>query len=112
MHKPLQKFASGLAVITLCVPAMWLHAQQASATDAISPYQPQNIPAGVIRCWGHVFLKKIMASWERSFQKYHPAGGPAIFPIEIRQSAGGFCSPRSHREITIDEQWRCFPKSN
>lgn len=47
-----------------------------------------------------------------SFQKYHPAGGPAIFPIEIRQSAGGFCSPRSHREITMDEHLRCFPKSN
>jgi phosphate transport system substrate-binding protein len=72
MHKLLLKFASGFAVMTLCVPAMWLHAQQASAADAISPYQPQNIPAGVIRSWGHVFLKKIMASWERSFQKYHP----------------------------------------
>jgi hypothetical protein len=46
------------------------------------------------------------------FQKYHPAGGPASFPIIIRQSAGGFCSPRSHREITIDEQLRCFPKSS
>lgn len=46
------------------------------------------------------------------FQKYHPAGGPAIFPIAIKQSAGGFCSPRSQREITIDEHLRCFPKSS
>jgi hypothetical protein len=47
-----------------------------------------------------------------SLQKYHPEAGPAIFPIPIKQSAGGFCSPRSQREITIDEQLSRFPKSN
>ena len=46
------------------------------------------------------------------FQKYQPAAGPASFPMAIRQSAGGFCSPRSQREITIDEHFKCFPNSN
>jgi hypothetical protein len=47
-----------------------------------------------------------------NFQKYHPEGGPAILPIAIKQSAGGFCNPRSQREITIEEHLRCFPNSN
>ncbi|HEV2485186.1 MAG TPA: substrate-binding domain-containing protein [Terracidiphilus sp.] len=72
MHKLPLKLASGITVMTLCLPAIRLNAQQASPTDAISPYQPQTIPAGVIRSWGHVFLKKIMANWEQSFQRYHP----------------------------------------
>jgi hypothetical protein len=46
------------------------------------------------------------------FQKNHPSGAPAILPIPIRQSAGGFCSPRSHREITIDEQLSRLPKAS
>ena len=46
------------------------------------------------------------------FQKYQPPGGPAIFPIAIRQSAGGFCSPRSQREITIEEHFNFFPNSD
>src|ERR1700704_1671141 len=46
------------------------------------------------------------------FQKNHPERGPAIFPIVIRQSAGGFCNPRSQREITIDEHCRPLPKSS
>src|ERR1700732_813494 len=46
------------------------------------------------------------------FQKNHPERGPAIFPIALRQSAGGFCSPRSQREITIDEQFSPLPKSS
>ena len=45
------------------------------------------------------------------FQKYHPAGGPASFPMVIRQSAGGFCRPRSQREITIEEHFKCLPNS-
>ena len=47
-----------------------------------------------------------------NFQKNHPSGAPAILPIPIKQSAGGFCSPRSHREITIDEQLSRFPKAS
>src|SRR4030088_3348551 len=46
------------------------------------------------------------------FQKNHPERGPAILPIAIRQSAGGFCRPRSQREITIDEQFSPLPKSS
>ncbi len=45
------------------------------------------------------------------FQKYHPAGGPASLPMVIRQSAGGFCRPRSQREITMDEHFKCLPNS-
>ena len=46
------------------------------------------------------------------FQKNHPDRGPAILPIAIRQSAGGFCNPRSQREITIEEHFNPLPKSS
>ena len=72
MNKRLPKFASAFAAIALCLPSVCVYAQQASALTSIPAYQPQPIAAGVIRSWGHVFLKKIMASWEASFQKYHP----------------------------------------
>jgi phosphate transport system substrate-binding protein len=62
-------FAAGIG---LCLPAICTHAQQISAIAAIPAYQPQPVEGGVIRSWGHVFLKKIMTSWESSFQKYHP----------------------------------------
>jgi hypothetical protein len=45
------------------------------------------------------------------FQKDHPAGGPANFPMAIRQSAGGLCKPRSQRDTTMEEQFSRFAKS-
>ena len=57
--------------MAFCLSSMCLHAQQTSALAAIPAYEPGDVPPGVIRSWGHVFLKKIMASWEQSFQKYH-----------------------------------------
>jgi phosphate transport system substrate-binding protein len=72
MNKRNPKFVLVFATISLCLPAVSVYAQQASALASIPTYQPQPIPAGVIRSWGHVFLKKVMASWETSFQKYHP----------------------------------------
>src|ERR1035441_10963575 len=72
MTKRLLKVAFAVAAIALCPPTIRSHAQQASAIDAIPDYQPQPIAAGVIRSWGHVFLKNVMASWELNFQKYHP----------------------------------------
>ena len=59
-------------VIALCLPTTRLHAQQTSSLAGIPSYDPQPIPPGVIRSWGHVFLKNIMGSWEQSFKKYHP----------------------------------------
>lgn len=41
-------------------------------TSALPAYQPQPVPPGVVRSWGHVFLKKIMTQWEDAFVKYHP----------------------------------------
>ena len=54
------------------------------------------------------------AAWSMPaiFQKNHPERGPAILPIAIRQSAGGFCSPRSQREITMEEHFSFFPKAS
>ena len=49
-----------------------LHGQEVSSTVTIPAYQPQPIMGGPIRSWGHVFLKKVMVSWELGFQKYHP----------------------------------------
>jgi len=72
MIKRLVKLGFGMAGIMLMLPAIRLHAQPASPIAAIPAYQPQPIAGGVIRSWGHVFLKKVMTSWELSFQKYHP----------------------------------------
>jgi phosphate transport system substrate-binding protein len=69
MHKLLPKLALALICIAPVISAC---AQRPSPTDDILAYQPQPIPAGVIRSWGHVFLKKVMLSWEAGFQKYHP----------------------------------------
>lgn len=52
-------------------PSIYLRAQQTSALSAIPAYEPRNVPPGVIRSWGHVFLKQIMAKWEQGFQNYH-----------------------------------------
>jgi phosphate transport system substrate-binding protein len=71
MNKRLLQFMFCVAAIAL--PVVHANAQPpASAVTAIPAYQPQPIAAGVIRSWGHVFLKKVMASWEASFEKYHP----------------------------------------
>jgi len=64
MRMWLPKFAFAVTGIVLCLSAICTHAQQTSAIAAIPAYQPQPVEGGVIRSWGHVFLKKIMASWE------------------------------------------------
>jgi phosphate transport system substrate-binding protein len=69
MNKRLVQFA--LCVVAIALPAVHIHAQQPMLA-ALPAYQPQPISAGVIRSWGHVFLKKVMAGWEAGFQKYHP----------------------------------------
>lgn len=59
----------------LCVAlafAAVAHAQTAGQTPALQPYHPQAVEPGVIRSWGHVFLRKIMGEWEAAFAKYHP----------------------------------------
>jgi phosphate transport system substrate-binding protein len=40
--------------------------------NAYATYQPQAVEPGVVRSWGHVFLKKVMLSWESAFEAYHP----------------------------------------
>ncbi|MDP9050655.1 MAG: substrate-binding domain-containing protein [Acidobacteriota bacterium] len=68
--KRLIKLAFCIAINTPMV--VRAHAQNSRSLEAISAYQPQPVAGGVIRSWGHVFLKKVLASWEASFQKYHP----------------------------------------
>ncbi len=46
-----------------------------------------------------------------TFQKNHPTRGPANFPMAINERVGGFCNPRSQREIVIDEQRKRLPNS-
>jgi len=60
-----------LGILKVGMPAL-LPAQADVAVEAIPAYQPEPIPGGVIRSWGHVFVKKVMLSWETGFQKYHP----------------------------------------
>src|SRR5215469_11109843 len=52
--------------------ALGLSATAGAQTSALPAYQPHAIDPGVIRSWGHVFLKKIMAEWETAFAAQHP----------------------------------------
>ena len=72
MRNPFPRFTFVVAGAALFLPPIYLLAQHTSSLAAIPVYGPQEVPPGVIRSWGHVFLKKIMTSWEQSFQKYHP----------------------------------------
>jgi phosphate transport system substrate-binding protein len=82
-HAGTSQFVPGMNLFCVAVPpvegqtaAIWLFEPKLSTAPPsealLDPYQPQPIPDGVIRSWGHVFLKKVMLSWETGFQKYHP----------------------------------------
>ena len=72
MTKGLLRVVFGVAGLALCLHSIQLHGQEVSSTAMIPAYQPQSITGGPIRSWGHVYLKKVMMSWELGFQKYHP----------------------------------------
>ncbi len=72
MTKSLLQAIFGVAGLAFCLLSTQLHGQEVSSPIAIPAYQPEPIPGGAIRSWGHVFLKKVMISWELGFQKYHP----------------------------------------
>lgn len=64
MKQRITQFAL-LIVLGLTAPA-------SAQTSALPAYQPQAVEPGVIRSWGHVFLKKVMAEWETAFAAQHP----------------------------------------
>jgi phosphate transport system substrate-binding protein len=72
MTKRLLQLIVGVAGLAFCLRSTQLPGQEVPSTAAIPAYQPQPIAGGPIRSWGHVFLKKVMISWELGFQKYHP----------------------------------------
>ena len=45
------------------------HAQD---LDSLPRYQPQQQVTGVIRSWGHGYLRAMMGYWEKGFRKFHP----------------------------------------
>ncbi|MFI5356610.1 MAG: PstS family phosphate ABC transporter substrate-binding protein [Opitutales bacterium] len=54
------------ALLSAAAPA------RAAAPDELRAYQPTHAVSGVIRSWGHGFLRPMMKLWETGFQKYHP----------------------------------------
>lgn len=72
MTRRLLQLMFGIGGLAFCVCSFELHGQVVSSTATIPAYEPQPITGGPIRSWGHVFLKKVMISWELGFQKYHP----------------------------------------
>jgi phosphate transport system substrate-binding protein len=72
MTKRVPPLIFGVIGLAFCLRSSQLPGQDVSPTAAIPAYQPQPIAGGPIRSWGHVFLKKVMISWELGFQKYHP----------------------------------------
>ena len=45
---------------------------RAQTLDELPAYQPEGKVSGVIRTWGHVFVKDAMKNWEEGFKKFHP----------------------------------------
>lgn len=72
MRTWIRNFAICLVGLVLCACTPRTNAQQQTALSRLPEYRPSTIQGGVIRSWGHVFVKKVMESWERGFQKYHP----------------------------------------
>ena len=72
MHSFIRKLVVCVAGLTLCAATAQSGAQQQAALSGLPEYTPSPIQGGVIRSWGHVFVKNVMESWEREFQKYHP----------------------------------------
>ena len=72
MRTCIRKLAICLAGLAVCACTAGTAAQQETALSGLPEYRPSPIQGGVIRSWGHVFVKKVMESWEREFQKYHP----------------------------------------
>ncbi len=70
--KRVAHLAFAITFAAFCMNSVSVRGQQSSAPQAIPAYVPQSIEPGVIRSWGHVFLKKIMLSWEQTFATYHP----------------------------------------
>jgi phosphate transport system substrate-binding protein len=44
----------------------------AADLDSLPPYRPARQVSGSIRCWGHGFLRPMMALWESGFRQYQP----------------------------------------
>ncbi len=73
MNRQTLPFSSAVCVLMLLACACGLRAQEPNVDlNAYASYQPQAVEPGVVRSWGHVFLKKVMLSWETAFQAYHP----------------------------------------
>ena len=81
---------------------------QGADANGFVPYVPSYPVTGVIRSWGHGYLKRMMKLWEAGFQQYHPH---ATFQDDLVSSAAamaGLYSGRADlgvlaREITPPE---------
>jgi phosphate transport system substrate-binding protein len=76
--------------------------------NSLPPYESKQQVTGVIRSWGHGYLKKMMTLWEEGFRKFHPG---VRFQDDLLSSAGamaGLYTDRADlgvlaREITAPE---------
>jgi phosphate transport system substrate-binding protein len=55
-----------------CAYSLPARGQQSITPQTIPAYSPHPIEPGVIRSWGHVFVRAVMTSWEQAFAAYHP----------------------------------------
>lgn len=71
MRSSLLKFAVYAVAMLICACGTAANSQQ-DPLSGLPEYRPNAVEGGIICSWGHVFVKKVMDSWEREFQKYHP----------------------------------------
>ena len=64
--------ASSLAQKSVYQPSASDADALAAQVNSLPVYSPHAVPAGVIHCWGHVFLKQVLAEWEAGFAQLHP----------------------------------------
>ena len=81
-------------------------AARAAASDEWPSYRPGPAASGVIRSWGHGFLRPVMKLWEAGFQKYHPG---VRFDDRLVTSAAAVSSQLDSRPRMSAMRWFLCP---
>lgn len=64
--------AAGRLAALLGLGLLATGALRADELDALPAYRPTREVTGIIRSWGHGYLKSMMKLWEAGFQRYQP----------------------------------------
>ena len=98
----------GRLVTTIAFLGLAFAPAHAQDPGALPRYQPQQPVTGVIRSWGHGYLRAMMGYWEEGFRKFHPDVRFEDTLVSSAAAMAGLYSDRADigvlaREITLPE---------